>query len=81
MQVRELVYQTLGLVASHVGGFLSCAQYATQWASALTSHLDHLSPQHLRGLIRFVLIPFVASCPPTHRCATWWAGACKAMTQ
>ena len=57
------MYQSLGLLASQVGGCLCCTQFREQWVQAFTSHLQYVNMQHMRILIRHVLLPITRTCP------------------
>jgi hypothetical protein len=67
MQMREETYQTLGALASQVAGFYEAAAALPAWAAALVGDLPSMPNQHLRLLLRHIIIPLVKACPPVHR--------------
>ncbi|KAK9810580.1 hypothetical protein WJX73_001776 [Symbiochloris irregularis] len=70
-QIREMVYHTLGFMPSQVPGFAGTQQHAQLWRQALTSHLAVMSTQHLRILVRHVVIPTVSHIQ-THEDRSAW---------
>ncbi|BDA43725.1 Exportin-5 [Coccomyxa sp. Obi] len=69
-QMREELYQTLGTIASQISGFYQMTALLPAWQAALVGDLAVMPTQHLRMLIRHIIIPLVKACPPTHR-NTW----------
>lgn len=68
--MREELYQTLGAIASQISGFYQMTALLPAWQAALVDDLASMPTQHLRMLIRHIIIPLVKACPPTHRCAS-----------
>jgi len=67
-QVRESLYQALGIIASQAAGFFAAgADARALWAPALVGSLEHMPMTHVRILIRHVMLPLCRHCPPAHR--------------
>jgi hypothetical protein len=67
-QVRESLYQALGIIASQAAGFFAAgADVRALWAPALVGSLEHMPMTHVRILIRHVMLPLCRHCPPAHR--------------
>lgn len=69
-QVRESMYQSLGLLCSSVSRFYGCGAAQGLWGPALMEHVDHMDHQHLRMLLRHLMLSFTRVCP-THQRTTW----------
>ena len=67
-QVRESMYQSLGLMATSVGAFYACGAGQGLWGPGLMEHVDCMDHQHLRMMLRHLMLSFTRICPPQHRC-------------
>ena len=67
MKVRESMYQSLGLMATNVSAFYACGPAQGLWGPALMEHVEHMDHQHLRMLLRHLMLSFTKSCPTHHR--------------
>lgn len=67
VQVRESMYQSLGLMATNVSAFYACGPAQGLWGPALMQHVEHMDHQHLRMLLRHLMLSFTKSCPAQHR--------------
>lgn len=61
------MYQSLGLMATNVSAFYACGPAQGLWAAALMEHVEHMDHQHLRMLLRHLMLSFTKSCPAQHR--------------
>ena len=69
-QVRESLYQGVGIMATQAAGFFAAgAEARGLWAPALTGGLEAMPAQHARLLIRHIVSPLCRACPPAHRAA------------
>ena len=68
-QLRELMYQMLGLLVAVFPLVPRCPGAAELWAPALVGHLPGMERQHWRLLIRHVLQALAKGIPPDLRCA------------
>ena len=66
-QVRESMYQSLGLMSTSVAAFYGCGPAQELWGRSLMEHVDCMDHQHLRMLLRHLMLPFTKVCPPHHR--------------
>ncbi|KAK9829960.1 hypothetical protein WJX72_008872 [[Myrmecia] bisecta] len=66
-QLRESVYQTLGWMVAHVGGFYACSTGQAMWGISLTENLEVMDYQTIRLLHRHLLISLVKLGPPDQR--------------
>lgn len=68
MQVRESLYQGLGVIASQAAGAFAAGPDARAlWLPALAGGLSAMPMQHVRLLIRHIVLPLCRHCPPAHR--------------
>ena len=61
------MYQSLGLLSSSVSRFYSCGEAQALWGTALMEHVDCMDHQHLRMLLRHLMLSLTRICPPHHR--------------
>lgn len=66
-QMRESVYQSLGLMCTNVSAFYACGPAQALWGPSLVQHIECMDHQHLRMLLRHLMVPFTKSCPAQHR--------------
>ncbi|KAL3150212.1 hypothetical protein ABBQ32_000071 [Trebouxia sp. C0010 RCD-2024] len=66
-QVRESMYQSLGLMCTNVSAFYACGPAQGLWGPALMQHVECMDHQHLRMLLRHLMLSFTKSCPAQHR--------------
>lgn len=67
VQVEESLYQSLGMLSTSMTAFYGCGGAQGLWGPCLTSNLQYMDHQHLRMMLRHLLLPFVRICPPQHR--------------
>ena len=68
-QIRESMYQSLGLMSTSVGAFYACGTGQGLWGPGLMDHVEYMDHQHLRMLLRHLMLSFTRICPPRHRYA------------
>lgn len=66
-QIRESMYQSLGLMSTSVAAFYACGAGQRLWGSGLMDHVEYMDHQHLRMLLRHLMLSFTRVCPPQHR--------------
>ena len=68
-QIRESMYQSLGLMSTSVAAFYACGAGQGLWGPGLMDHVEYMDHQHLRMLLRHLMLSFTRICPPQHRYA------------
>ncbi len=63
------MYQSLGLMSTSVGAFYACGTGQGLWGPGLMDHVEYMDHQHLRMLLRHLMLSFTRICPPRHRYA------------
>lgn len=66
-QIRESIYQSLGLMSTSVAAFYACGAGQGLWGPGLMDHVEYMDHQYLRMLLRHLMLPFTRICPPRHR--------------
>jgi len=69
LQIRESMYQSLGLMSTSVAAFYACGAGQGLWGPGLMDHVEYMDHQHLRMLLRHLMLSFTRICPPQHRSA------------
>ncbi len=69
LQIRESMYQSLGLMSTSVAAFYACGAGQGLWGPGLMDHVEYMDHQHLRMLLRHLMLSFTRICPPQHRYA------------
>ena len=69
-QLRELLYQNMGLLPPVFAALPRCPGVVELWRPALVGHVGGMQRQHLRLLIRHTLQPLCKGIPLDMRCAS-----------
>lgn len=64
--MREFTYQTVGLLPTHCPPAMDSPALQAAYAQSLFAYIDSLEHQHVRIILRHVLIPHVKSCADRH---------------
>ncbi|KAK9825813.1 hypothetical protein WJX74_009906 [Apatococcus lobatus] len=65
--MRELLYHGLGCMIEKLPAFYDLPRAQALFPSALAGHLDVMWPQHIKLLLRHIVIPLFKQCPHEHR--------------
>ena len=63
LQIREMLYQLVGLLGPRMEAFPACGDASSLWVPTLAGQIPHAQRQHLRLLIRHILQPLTRACP------------------
>lgn len=61
------MYQSLGLMSVTISTFYACGPAQGLWGRALMENVGCMDHQHLRMLLRHLMLSFTKSCPAQHR--------------
>ena len=67
VQMRELLYHGLGCMIEKLPGLYDFPGAQSVFCSALTEHMHVMWPQHMKLLLRHIIIPLYKYCPREHR--------------
>ena len=67
VQMRELLYHGLGCMIEKLPALYDLPGAQSVFCSALTDHMQVMWPQHMKLLLRHIILPLYKHCPREHR--------------
>lgn len=61
--VRDVTYHLMGVAVSQRGFYDSPDAAAAVWRDSLLSNMEVMEHRHLKGLLAYVVLPFIKTCP------------------